>query len=72
MSMLKYFLHFSFHEETRFAGFPSSSGGADDIFIIPLSCHSKLGVDLSQDQIYKKLSQGNSQAQGLLWVQYNV
>ena len=34
--------------------------------------HSKLGVDLSQDQIYKKLSQGNSQAQGLIWVQYNV
>ena len=26
------------HYETRFAGFPSSSGGADKIFIIPLSC----------------------------------
>ena len=34
--------------------------------------HSKLRVDLSHDQIYKKLSQGNSQAQGLLWVQHNL
>ena len=39
---------------------------------LALLSHSKLRVDLSQDQIYKKLSQGNSQAQGLLWVQYNL
>ena len=31
-------LEYNEYLKTRFAGFPSSSGGAEKIFIIPLSC----------------------------------